>query len=263
MTSGLKALGAAIGCCCTALCQASETVNPDFQEYTGIAHSRHSGGFLFGEHHWLQYRDGHLAERMVLYTCADGTAFARKAVHYQDPTAPDFLFEDISNGMREGVREEGVRRVMFFRPNHSQREKSADIPVIAGLVADAGFDEFIRIHWTRLLDGEPIPFPFLVPSRFEYLRFNVQHVRSDRIEGQPSEVFRLKLAGVLGWVMSGIDVTYAREGRQLQVYEGLSELRDAAGDNLQTHITFNSRDRHPSSEPSMNSARQAVLRVCR
>jgi hypothetical protein len=262
MSRGFLALWAIAYACCGAPSRATPLTQADYQEYLGVAKVPRSGKFLYGEHHWLKYHDDQLAERVVLYTCADGAAFARKSVHYQNPIAPNFTFEDTSNGMREGVRDEGNRRVMFFRPNKAQAEKSAELPAIAGLVADAGFDEFIRLHWQTLLDGEPMPFPFLVPSRFEHMRFHVQHLRSDQVEGKPSEVFRLKLAGVLGWVMTGIDVTYASEGRHIQAYEGLSDLRDASGDNLNTLITFNSRDRLASSEPSMDVARRVALRTC-
>jgi hypothetical protein len=51
-----------------------------YLSYSGIATARHSAEFLYGEHHVLLYRDGRLAERVVLYTCRDGSAFARKTV---------------------------------------------------------------------------------------------------------------------------------------------------------------------------------------
>jgi hypothetical protein len=64
--------------------------------------ARHSPQFLYGERHVLLYRGGGLAERVVLYTCRDSSAFARKSASYADSLAPDFLLEDVSNGMREG-----------------------------------------------------------------------------------------------------------------------------------------------------------------
>src|ERR1700760_3290882 len=82
--------------------------------YLGVAASQRSGQKLYEERHVLSYRDGRLAERVVLYTCVDGTPFARKTATYENALAPSFLFEDISSGVREGVRS-GSPRQVFFR----------------------------------------------------------------------------------------------------------------------------------------------------
>ena len=51
-------------------------------------------------------------------------------------------------------------------------------PVAGGeaLVADAGFDEFVRQHWDALMAGEAVPLHFAVPSRLESLGFRIRRV---------------------------------------------------------------------------------------
>ena len=63
---------------------------PAYLAYSGTARVPGSGEFLYREHHVLKYRDGRLAQRIVLYSCVDGSYFARKISNYSDPLAPDF-----------------------------------------------------------------------------------------------------------------------------------------------------------------------------
>lgn len=232
-------------------------------EYSGRAVAPHSMKFLYGERHWLKYDTAGLAERVVLYTCADGRPFARKTLLYQNPTVPYFVFEDESNGMREGVRLESGERRMFFKANERDIERAAALPAIEGLVADAGFDEFVRLHWDSLLRGETASFPFLVPSRLESLNFQLTRVPRSQRDGQASETFRLKIKGLLGLVAPAIDVTYTADSRLLKLYEGLSDLRDTAGENLNTAIHFDPKDRHESTAERMQGARTVTLAACR
>ena len=234
-----------------------------FLSYSGVATVRRSNAFLYGERHVLAFRGGRLAERVVLYTCRDGSPFARKTVSYVDAFAPDFLLEVASTGMREGVRTVGNERSVFFRDDRVEPEKASPLPSTPGLVADAGFDEFVRAHWRALMSGESQELHFLVPSRLEEIGFRAQHLRSETVDGISAEVFRLKLAGFWGWVLPGIDVSYGADDHTLMRYDGLSDLRDASGDNFQTQISFPSSDRAPSSAASMAEARQAQLAPCR
>jgi hypothetical protein len=117
---------------------------PQFIAYGGNALETGSGAFLYAEHHVLKYEDGRLRERVVLYQCADGSSFARKTASYARPLAPDFLLEDSSNGVREGVRDDGGLRTVFFRANPQTAERSAPLKIGPEWVIDSGFDEFIR-----------------------------------------------------------------------------------------------------------------------
>jgi hypothetical protein len=246
----------------TASAAAPALAADSFVRYAGTATVRHTSRFLYGEEHYLRYRDGRLLSRLVLYTCGDGRPFARKTVQYRDLQAPDFAFEDASNGMREGVRSQGEVRTMWFRLNRAEPERSALVPKSAGLVIDAGFDEFIHSEWESLLSGAVLPLTFLVPSRMEQMQFVVQ-----RLEAAPggipgAQLFRMKLAGVLGWLVPGIDVAYDAKDRWLLSYEGLSNLRDRAGDNFQVHIDFPRSERLASEASAAEAAGSAPLAVC-
>lgn len=246
---------------CAAVAPAGASQAEDYTSYTGTATGLQSHAFLYGERHVMVAREGRLAERVVLYTCRDGAPFARKMVSYVNPLAPNFTLIDASNGMREGVRSEAGRRTVFFRPVGGREQVSA-LPDAAGLVADAGFDEFVRENWRSLTEDKSLTMPFLVPSRLNDTDFRIREVRTDRVRGVPVEVFRLKLAGILGWVGPSIEVYYDSQDHQLVRYVGLSDLRDAAGENLKVDISFDPKDRKPAGPDAVQKAMQAPLAPC-
>jgi len=195
----------------------------------GLARDPGDGRLLYREQHLVRREAGQPVARLVLYRCPDGTPFARKQVDYRgSPEAPAFRFEDARLGYGEGLRRRGDAGELWVRPGPGEAERSAPAE-LAGLVADAGFDEFIRRRWQPLLAGEAVPFEFAVPSRLERLDFRLRHLGSEAMDGGTAEVFRLRLGGWLGWLAPHIDVAYDRESRRLLRFEGLSNLREDDG----------------------------------
>ena len=250
-------------CGCLLAGAAWATPSDGYFTSSGIATARHASAFLYGERHVLHYQGGRLVERGVLYTCRDGRPFARKVVQYVDSSAPDFDLEDAATGLREGIRSDPGGRTVFFRASQSDPDKSGPLPRVNGLVADAGFDEFVRGNWQRLLSDQTLQMRFLVPSRLDDYAFQVQHLRSEAYAGIPTEVFRLRLSGFWGWFLPAIDVYYGAADHVLVHYDGLSDLRNAAGDNFQAELTFKPADRQDSDERAMQELRAAPLAASR
>jgi hypothetical protein len=228
----------------------------------GIARNPESQVELYREQHWLRSEGDHLTERLVLYRCPDGTAFARKRLDYRaSALAPQFRFEDSRLGYVEGLRQ-GPAPQLFVRPDAKAAERSA--PVSRNrLVADAGFDEFIRLSWPALVNGQAVPLAFAIPSRLESLDFTVRLAGETRIQGEQAWVFRLRLGGWLGWLAPHIDVTYSQSSRRLLRFEGLSNLRDNTGENpLLAQIVFATPARL-ASEAQWQATLQAPLSACR
>ncbi len=273
-------LAIAIGCVTTGAARAA-LANDGYLTYAGTADARHASDFLYGERHFLRYAGGQVAERVVLYTCRNGSAFARKTVSYVDRTAPDFLIENATDGMREGIRAAAggaavpagtaapasgagsSRRTVFFRPHGSDPERAGPVPRVPGLVADAGFDEFVQMHWQDLMSGHPLEMRFLLPSRLTDYGFQVEHLRSESVRGVAAEVFRLRLAGFWGHFLPGIDVYYDAASHVLVRYDGLSDLRDPAGNNYKTQIDFPESERKAATGDALREARSAPLAPCR
>ena len=130
------------------------------------------------------------------------------------------------------------------------------------MVADAGFDEFVRANWSRLLAGETMPLDFLVPSRLGVIGFQVRHVQADSVGGVPAQMFRLRLSGFLGLILSGFDVYYSDTDHVLLRFDGLSDLQDASGSNYKAHIVFPLSNRKPSDDAAMRKAMEIRLAPC-
>lgn len=232
-----------------------------FQEAS--ARDPDSGSLLYTEQHLLRHQDQQLRQRLVVYRCADGTAFARKRIDYAGSAlAPAFHFEDARLGYREGLRREGGGQELWFQRSPRDQEQSARLDAGAGVVADAGFDEFIRRQWQPLVAGDAVKLQFAVPSRLDSYGFTVRRRGSDRVAGEDAEVFRLRLGGLWGLLAPHIDVAYARDTRRLLRFEGLSNLRDEDGEPLQARIEF-PKPAQPADEGRWRSLASEPLSACR
>ena len=228
----------------------------------GIARNPQSAAELFREQHWIRSAGDQAIERLVIYRCPDGTAFGRKRIDYRDSAlAPAFRLEDHRSGYREGLRRDAAP-ALFFRPDAGTAERSAPLSS-PGLVADAGFDEFIRLRWSRLIAGQTLPLEFAVPSRLRSMAFSVSRAGETMLAGEKAWVFRLKLDGLLGWLVPAIEVSYGQKSRRLLRFEGLSNLRDDAGEQpLVARIDFAAPAR-TASEEQWQVALQTPLSACR
>ena len=230
--------------------------------YRGTATELGTRRPLYSEEHFLRYRDGQIAQRVVLYQCPDGRPFARKQVDYVERFAPDFDTVDVARGLHEGLRSKAGHREVFYRETASDPENSKRVPPTKGMVADAGFDEFVRGHWDALMAGQRLELDFLVPSRLGVHGFQVRHVRAAVTDGIPAQVFQLRLSGVLWLVVPTIEVHYSDAQHTLVRYEGLSNLQDADGNHYKARIVFAPKDRVPGDVAALRKALEAPLSPC-
>lgn len=209
---------------------------PAIDRYEGTATPRGGGAVLYRETHWLgDAKD--LPARVVLYTCPDGTAFARKRV-WDGPTAlaPRFDFVDGRDGYREGVRRVDAGLEAFWRERAGDEERRGAVVAAAASVFDAGFDALVRQHWTTLAAGDAVEAEFLLPSR---LGFVDVRLRGHGDDPDPERLqLRMTLDAWYGFVAPRTDVTYRRSDRWLLRFEGIGTIRDADGRHQDVRIDF-------------------------
>lgn len=215
--------------------------------FTGFARSLDTGDLLYVESHAVADPGGANEERVVIYRCsAESAPFARKHLDYRAArTAPAFDFDDARNGFAEGLNREGNSLTVFARAGTQAPVRAERLNNRGPLVADAGFDEFVRERWAELERGSALRVPFLVPSLQGSVNFRARKVSETVIDGELASVIRLSLAGPVGWFLSDIDVSYRKLDRRLMRYRGLTNIRDAAGRLLEAQIDFpdSARDR--------------------
>jgi len=213
--------------------------------FTGYARSLDTGALLYVESHAVNASGAPSEARVVLYRCGPGEApFARKDLSYgAQRSAPAFNFVDARSGYAEGLKRDADRLQVFERAGANAPLRTESLPTAGALVADAGFDEFVRAQWQALERGDSVNTPFLVPSRLASVKFRVRKVGETQIEGEAANVFRLSVAGPLGWFLSDIDISYRKSDRRLLRYRGITNIRDSAGDMIAAQIDFPEADR--------------------
>ena len=219
--------------------------------YEGEARDVRSGALLYREQHLLRADGVAPRERLVLYRCADGAAFARKRVDYAAGAAvPTFALEDARFGYREGVRQAQSAREAYVRRDAAGDEQRATLAPTPNLVIDAGFDEFVRAHWEALQRGDTVSLDFLVPSRLTSYGFKLRLIDRETVDGEAASVFRLSLSGLLGWFADDIEVSYRDADRRLLRFEGLTNIRADREDNLVARIDFPPQRHRSDVEPA-------------
>ncbi len=218
--------------------------------YEGLAYAKKSGELLYRESHWIQ-SDG---RRLVLYACPGGQPFARKTVG-SAAVSPDFEFIDARAGYREGVRtRDGVREV-FTQASASAAEQSKPLPARADQVIDAGFDSYVRQQWDALARPNAQRIAFLVPSRLQAMDFQLRPLPS----GGDTRRYKLALDAWYGGVVPHIEVTYSAADRRLLKFEGIGNIRDAAGKYQAVRIEFPSGKRGLATAADVGAAARASL----
>jgi hypothetical protein len=228
----------------------------------GIARDPSSKKTLYTEQHWIRSKLDNPVERLVVYRCADGTAFARKRVSYSKSLqAPTFELTDGRKTASEGLRYLASGPSLWYRAPNVAAEKNAGLSA-KDLVADAGFDEFIRANWAALRGGKETPLNFAVPTRLKAYKFNLKQIGETQFSGQPAVTFQLKIAGLLSLIADPIEVTYHKSTKRLLSFKGLSNLRDDAGGfDLMTKIDFPAAPR-AAVETEWQNANKIALGDC-
>jgi hypothetical protein len=208
--------------------------------FTGYARDPASGELLYVESHAVRAGGTAGEERVVLYRPSErAQPFARKTLAYgSDRVRPSFEFVDQRSGFAESVAREARDIVISARPGAQAATRTARLAEASVAVIDAGFDEFVRAHWTRLQRGESLTTPFLVPSQLGAVSFRLRKTGEARIGDDEASVIRLSLAGPLGWFLSDIDISYRNRDARLLRYRGLTNIRDARGELITAQIDF-------------------------
>jgi hypothetical protein len=230
--------------------------------FAGYARDIQTGKLLYVESHFVRNFGAEGETRVVHYKCAGPgrEPFVRKELRYGGVREePEFTLVDGRTGYTEGLKRGPDGPRVYFRPDGRTAFREAKVPRDVVIVSDAGFDEFVRKHWKALEAGESVRFPFLIPSRLDYMTFKVRKEREEQIEGAVASVIRLNLSGFLGWFLPYIEVSYRKADQVLVRFKGLTNVRDANGDNVTALIDFPSAERRRLPPGSVDIEAQRAL----
>lgn len=223
----------------------------DVRRHDGIAYRRGSEDVAYRESHW-RYTEAGQPHWLVLYRCADGQPFARKRLSGDaDTAAPDFEFIDERDGYREGVRRSATAREVYWQPSKTSPEQRESVNLGTDAVVDAGFDAFVRTHWTELVEGRPRTATFLLPSDFNFMQLVLRKTSS--AASGPTTQFTLRAAAWYAFALPEITLTYRNSDRRLLHFAGVSTIRDERGKRQSVDVVF-----PPDSEAVATSPAEVV-----
>ncbi|WP_416308282.1 hypothetical protein [Neptunicella sp. SCSIO 80796] len=199
----------------------------------GIAYAPNSQQTLYTEHHQVSVDQlGQTLQSKVLYRSPDGQQFADKVIDYRhSQTAPDVLFSDHRNQTQIEVVNKPQSIVITYTTAGKQQRQSVGYKAEDKVVIDAGFNHFVLQHWSALLAGDKIVFAFLAIDRAKLIDFSVEKIAqtADKLELaiKPDSFF-------IGLLVDPIVLSYSRHSRQLQTYQGLTNLQRAEKGQLKS-----------------------------
>ncbi len=213
-------------------------IHAETQQRVGNAYRVGSNELLYTETHSEVHVDGQVRQDTVTYRDASGAILALKTVDFaRDLFMPDFELINERTGHLEAVAVEGASVRVSFRRSRADSVSIATPEAPVNGVVDAGFDRFIERHWDELFEGKVFKQPFLVPSRLAFYDFRIR--RDAQRENDAGVAFVMEVdSALLRLFVSPIVVRYHPVTRALMSYEGISNMRDEAGENYNVLIRF-------------------------
>jgi hypothetical protein len=212
---------------------------------------------LYTESHWTSSENNSLKNRTVLYRCADGTPFARKEINYvASALAPTFSFKDSRFNYQEGLSwQNGSPQVWFMRDGKRNQKL---LNPSENLIADAGFDAFIKSRWPLLISAQPQNLQFAIPARLTSYGFTLQQTSSLAFKNEPAHRFKLGLQSWLGFIAPNLELIYNQNTKRLLSFKGLSNILNDQGEKpVQALIEFPLLDKLVSMKEKQQA--QAIL----
>ena len=170
----------------------------------------------------LLYREFYFCEDdglrcRVDYREPDGTLITQKALDYTvGPYTPGVKIDDLRHA-----------RKLDLLPDPE-----------AGLVVDAGFDNYVRSQWDQLAAGETVKFRLQLVDADKPFKMRARKVSPDGCDAEQLCV-RVEIdSWLIGLVAPPIDLVYSRDGRQLLRFSGLSNIRSVEDKTQQVDITY-------------------------
>jgi hypothetical protein len=204
--------GAALALTCSALANTEAPALPQPRpDIIGEARDPDTGKTLYLEHY---YCSDDALQCSVYYLRPNRELIASKELNYQPSLkAP----------------------VLTFRDFRLDREVVIEQPA-GDAVVDAGFDNFVRLQWQELAEGEEIKFPFRLVDREEPIS-----MRASKTNACEDDKLCLEIeldSWLLGNFVDPIQLTYERDSQRLLRFEGISNLKNDKGRSQTVEIQY-------------------------
>ena len=181
-------------------------------DIVGKATDPDTGDTVYLEHH---YCSADLLACRVFYLRPNSQVIASKRLNYEpNLKAPELTFQD-------------------YRTDRELTIAESD----ADYVVDAGFDNFVRLQWQDLAEGEDVVFPFRLMDREKPITMRASEDGDDCASSKLCLEVRLD-SWLLGSLVDPIELVYDRKSQRLLQFSGISNLKSDAGRSQKVDIRY-------------------------
>jgi hypothetical protein len=202
----------------------------------GYVRDAQTQAFLYSElHEQALGPDGAVLSGVTTYHDAQGKAFARKTLDFrQHRSIPLYTLQIPAQGYSEGLRQVSPKLALFKRS--SEGERTEQLSLKDGLVAaDEGFNQLVQDQLNALSKGDTVGFTLVVAGYLDQFRFRAKAV-SGKLADPGGDgtariaplVLRVEPDSLLRMLVAPITLSYDARTRQLQRYEGVSNILNPA-----------------------------------
>lgn len=218
-------------------------VSADVFEFTGSAKSR-DGNALYEERHSVEgscdndvFRPLKHKVTYVRQTQGGDETFAEKELNYsQSDIRPTVSYQqpDFQESLEISYPDPETVNVVWQQPSGEKEHTNVDVS--SNLVVDAGFDNLVREKWDKVVNGEPVEFRFLAPTRGTDYAFILEPTQSSALNSDYVVQIRPNSL-VLKFVMDPIFLGYNHQGA-LTDYSGVTNVRENTDQNYTATIHY-------------------------
>lgn len=209
-------------------------------EFFSRAFDLKTGKFLYTEKHKEVWKSGIQISSEVSYLDSEGKLIAQKKLDFtKNSITPEFEYFDKRTGYFESIAFSSQGTELKFKESSDSPMKMTLLPKEKSFVADAGFDNYIRKNWDKILKGETLRTNFAVPEHLDYYRFII--TKEGIVKRNNFNYLKMKIAPenpILRLITTGIDLEYSLETRRLETYEGITNVNDVMGKKFRAKIKF-------------------------
>lgn len=201
----------------------------------GVAKNQRGEILYLEKHTVIRDEEGLNLHIQVEYSKPDGKLFARMTSDFsRSKTLPETTFEDLRFKSKSYIRLKD-QDVEFQEIKNGKNVSRKTVPFNEAMVASQGFDNFIRMNFSRL-ETEPVKFKFGVLDHRDF--FSLTGYRRPASNAENVE-FGIKSSSWIVRLFAGeINVNYDPKTKRLKSFRGRSNILDDGGKPQDVSITY-------------------------
>lgn len=206
----------------------------------GYAYDKNTDDFIYTETHYEKFSGKTVAKSRVVYKDTSEEIFAEKNVDFSvNKFLPEFKLKNKVTGHMESTRFIENKYQVAFIKSEKEPKKEVAIDTPNDGISDSGYDNFIIKHWDEIKEGEVFVRGFLIPSLTKFIKFRIYQEEVIDDEHGSLRVINVEPNSFLLRAFAGTSKLYYDKAKpRLRKYDGVSNLRDSKGENLQVMIRY-------------------------